>query len=74
MLNNHHFILEAGREGAFSERVLGHLFINYSGVKIFVGCWVTGPKAPAGVPGSELGDSKREMLPISFVNIFLAHK
>lgn len=67
------FFLEAGREVACSERVLGHLFINDSRVKNCFGCWVIG-LATAGVPCPELGACKREALPLSFVNIFLAHK
>lgn len=66
--------MEAGREGACSERVLGHLFISYFSVLNYMGCWVSGPKAPAGVPHSEPGASKREAVVINFVNIFLAHK
>lgn len=66
--------MEAGREGACSERVLGHLCINYFSVLNYVGYWVSGPTAQAEVPHSEPEASKREALVINFVNIFLAHK
>lgn len=67
-LNNHSLWSCRGR--SMLCKGLGHLFIDYSSVLNYVGCWVAGPEAPAGVPHSELGASKRQALPISFVDIF----